>query len=47
MDFQIENGVLVKYKGKDRNVVIPNGVSNALRLACTVKSSCLVFFAAA
>ena len=28
MDFRIENGVLVKYKGKDSNVVIPNGVTS-------------------
>ena len=28
MDFRIKNGVLVKYKGKDSNVVIPNGVTS-------------------
>ena len=25
-DFQIENGVLVKYMGRDENVTIPNSV---------------------
>ncbi|MBQ8836838.1 MAG: hypothetical protein IJ002_04945 [Clostridia bacterium] len=27
-DFVIENGVLKKYKGKDKNVVIPEGVTS-------------------
>ena len=26
-DFEIEDGVLIKYRGKDRNIIIPNGVT--------------------
>ena len=26
-DFEIKDGVLIKYRGKDRNIIIPNGVT--------------------
>ena len=44
-DFKIKNGVLVKYRGKDSNVVIPDSVTSIEALAfedCTSLESIII-----
>ena len=44
-DFEIENGILKKYRGNSSNVMIPEGVteigSSAFRASWTIESVCI------